>query len=75
MTERKGGIMSVQMPVLANEAMYVRDAIINCEKLSVNEMEPEASGDLPFGWGCMKGKMWMADDWDEPLEDFKEYME
>jgi len=24
--------------------------------------------------GCMKGKIWMADDFDEPLEDFKEYM-
>ena len=24
--------------------------------------------------GCMKGKMWMSDDFDEPLEDFKEYM-
>ena len=25
-------------------------------------------------FGRMKGKMWMADDWDAPLEDFKEYM-
>ena len=24
--------------------------------------------------GCMKGKMCMSDDFDEPLEDFKEYM-
>jgi DNA-damage-inducible protein J len=24
--------------------------------------------------GCMKGKIWMADDFDAPLEDFKEYM-
>jgi len=24
--------------------------------------------------GCMKGKIWMSDDFDEPLEDFKEYM-
>ena len=24
--------------------------------------------------GCMKGKVWMADDFDAPLEDFKEYM-
>jgi len=67
--------MSVQMPVLANETMYVRDAVINSEKPPVNEVEPEKSDGLPFGRGCMKGKMWMADDWDEPLEDFKEYME
>ena len=25
--------------------------------------------------GSMKGKIWMADDFDAPLEDFKEYME
>ena len=25
--------------------------------------------------GCMQGKIWMADDFDAPLEDFKEYME
>jgi DNA-damage-inducible protein J len=28
-----------------------------------------------FGRGCMKGKMWMAKDFDAPLEDFKGYME
>jgi len=25
--------------------------------------------------GCMKGKIWMSDDFDAPLDDFKEYME
>jgi DNA-damage-inducible protein J len=25
--------------------------------------------------GCMKGQIWMADDFDAPLDDFKEYME
>ena len=25
-------------------------------------------------FGRLKGKMWMAEDWDAPLEDFKEYM-
>ena len=24
---------------------------------------------------CMKGKVWIADDFDEPLEDMQEYME
>ena len=33
--------------------------------------EPERKIPKP---GCMKGKIWMADDFDEPLEDFKEYM-
>ncbi len=26
------------------------------------------------GFGILKGKIWMADDFDEPLEDLKEYM-
>ena len=26
------------------------------------------------GCGILKGKVWMADGFDEPLEDFKEYM-
>ncbi|MEO8734171.1 MAG: DUF2281 domain-containing protein [Flavobacteriales bacterium] len=25
--------------------------------------------------GLLKGKIWIADDFDEPLDDFKEYME
>jgi len=35
---------------------------------------PEKFDESSFGRGCMKGKMWMADDFDAPLEDFKEYM-
>jgi hypothetical protein len=26
------------------------------------------------GFGCMKGQIWMADDFDAPLDDFKDYM-
>jgi hypothetical protein len=26
------------------------------------------------GFGCAKGDYWMADDFDAPLEDFKDYM-
>ena len=29
---------------------------------------------LPYGFGCMKEKMWMSDDFDAPLDDFAEYM-
>jgi len=38
-----------------------------------SEEAPKISREAVFG--CMKGKMWMADDFDAPLEDFKEYME
>ena len=26
------------------------------------------------GFGCLKGQIWMADDFNAPLEDFKDYM-
>jgi len=35
---------------------------------SVNKTTTSA---LPFKRGCMKGKMWMADDFDAPLDDFE----
>jgi addiction module RelB/DinJ family antitoxin len=36
---------------------------------------PNRTAKLAFGRGCMKGKIWMAEDFDAPLDDFKEYME
>ena len=36
--------------------------------------QPEQVINLPFGRGCMKGKMRIASDFDAPLEDFTEYM-
>jgi len=37
------------------------------------ETETEAEGSLK-GFGCLRGKISMAADFDEPLEDFKDYM-
>ena len=31
--------------------------------------------DNRFEYGSMSGKIWMSDDFDAPLDDFKEYME
>ncbi|MCL2057272.1 MAG: DUF2281 domain-containing protein [Oscillospiraceae bacterium] len=36
--------------------------------------EKKGTADLPYKRGCMKGKMWMSEDFDEPLDDFEEYM-
>jgi len=38
------------------------------------ELVAEKPKDKPRQFGRMKDKIWMADDWDAPLEDFKEYM-
>ena len=46
-------------------------------KTSVNSREfvPKTAVRPPFEYGSMSEKMWMADDFNEPLDDFKEYME
>jgi len=47
-------------------------------KVIITFVEPVKNAgisDMPYKRGCMKGKMWMADDFDAPLDDFKEYME
>ncbi len=40
--------------------------------LTTKPNQPNSVNNLPFGRGCMKGKMQMTDDFDEPLDDFKE---
>ena len=35
----------------------------------------DPAGRLPYGRGSMKGRIQMSEDFDAPLEDFKEYME
>ena len=51
--------------------IFLRQAINkNTLPLDIN---PIANGNVPT-LGSMKGKIWMADDFDAPLEDFREYM-
>ena len=68
-------------------SMFIR-GVINYKGIPFNVTVPPAISQLapdqttldhavrsPFAYGSMMGKMWMADDFDDPLEDFKEYME
>jgi DNA-damage-inducible protein J len=43
--------------------------------LSTNAPPSKRSKKPVYGGGSMKGKVWMAEDFDAPLEDFGEYME
>jgi DNA-damage-inducible protein J len=43
--------------------------------LSAKPMSAKSGNALAYGRGSMKGKMWMSEDFDAPLNDFKEYME
>ena len=40
------------------------------DKISFTKVE----GNPDKGFGSLKGKIWMSPDFDEPLEDFKDYM-
>jgi len=48
------------------------NAVVNAEKIP---KKPNANIRPPFEYGSMSGNVWMADDFDAPLDDFKEYME
>ena len=56
------------IPVKGNYEVIITflEPIENNNRLSVRP---------PFEYGSMPGKMWIADDFDAPLDDFKEYME
>jgi hypothetical protein len=41
----------------------------------INPDETGNAESVVSGFGCLKGKIHMADDFDAPIEDFKDYME
>jgi addiction module RelB/DinJ family antitoxin len=51
--------------------------VINCNGIPFNtaqpQIKPKMSRESVFG--CMRGQFKIADDFDAPLDDFKEYME
>ena len=56
-------------------SMFIK-GVINSNTIPYNIIVPkENDSKMSSVFGCMKGKMWMADDFDAPLDDFKEYME
>jgi addiction module RelB/DinJ family antitoxin len=56
-------------------SMFIK-SVINYNGIPFEAVAPrEKTVPLPFGRGRMKGKMRISDDFDEPLDDFKEYME
>ena len=70
--------------IFANLGLDITTAVnlFLCQTVRMNDIpfvltlqETQAEKTLPYRRGCMKGKMWIADDFDAPLEDFREYME
>ena len=66
---------SLGMDMTTAVNIFLRQAISkNTLPFEIMPVNQQKSGNTPRlgGW---EGKIWMSDDFDEPLEDFKEYME
>ena len=61
-----------RLPALVRETLAGDEVIIARDNKPVVRLVPVA----PRRWkpGSAKGQIWMSDDFDEPLEDFKDYM-
>ena len=55
-------------------SIIVREIVTLNTKEKENELE-EIRQRRADAFGSMKGKIWMSDDFDAPLEDMREYME
>jgi len=58
--------------IIMSAVYYIR--FLKNEKKAEKE-KVKKNGNIRGLYGIYKGKGWMSDDFDEPLEDFKEYME
>jgi antitoxin (DNA-binding transcriptional repressor) of toxin-antitoxin stability system len=68
---------SEQLSQLIDAALAGEEIIIIREQHPVVKLMPLAAlpKRYPAKAGSAKGLVWMADDFDEPLEEFEEYME
>lgn len=63
------------LPNLLDLAIKGEEIVITQDDKPVAKISPIAPVLRPLKRGSAKGKVWMSDDFDEPLEDFQEYME
>jgi len=72
--------MMIETAILKNVEKLpesVKQAVLDYTEFLVNRYEEEAAKTEKAprgGLGIWKGKIWMSDDFDEPLEDLKDYM-
>ncbi|MEG3844588.1 DUF2281 domain-containing protein, partial [Microcoleus sp. herbarium14] len=55
---------------LQTEVLHYIEFLIEKQAKNSTQEKPTKRG----GLGIWKGKIWMSDDFDEPLEDLKDYM-
>ena len=66
-----------KLPELFDAAMRGEEILVtaNGELNATIQLVPRTAEERRPQFGSAKGKIWMADDFDAPLEEFKEYME
>lgn len=76
MTTVKAKEVTSKLDDLLAEAAKGEEVVIVGEDGTIFKLVLSGTGEKKRGLvGSAKGQVWMADDFDEPLEDFKEYME
>jgi len=64
-----------QLPDLIKAAVRGEEVLIAAGSDEVVKLVPLTAARKPRQAGSAKGMIWMAEDFDAPLEDFREYME
>jgi prevent-host-death family protein len=64
-----------KLPDLIDAALRGEEVIITKDGSVVKLIPATPIKRYPAKAGSAKGQVWMSDDFDEPLEEFKEYME
>ena len=71
--------LSTAVNLFLKQTVKVNDLPFVIGAMHIRSDEPQEKKTLPQVrrkplYGCAKDKIWIADDFDEPLDDFKEYM-
>ncbi len=64
-----------KLPDLIDAALRGEEVTITKDNSVVKIIPSQPIQRYPAKAGSAKGQVWMSDDFDEPLEEFKEYME
>jgi prevent-host-death family protein len=64
-----------KLPDLIDAALRGEEVVITKDGSMVKLIPTNSVKRYPAKAGSAKGQVWMSDDFDEPLEEFKEYME
>ena len=69
------GTLHLPLPPELRKGRLAVTAILEpAEQATTGTGTPQAEANLK-GFGCLRGKIWLAPDFDAPLDDFKDYME